>query len=96
MPSKNALGIAPLVCGTVLLSGTLTRLGGGAAGTLSTVSLAAQLLGGGAAVVVGLGILVGWGSFGTGANDADGPTGTVLAGVAAVALALGLAGVVLG
>ncbi|SDM62682.1 hypothetical protein SAMN04487949_2311 [Halogranum gelatinilyticum] len=94
MPSKNALGIAPLVCGAVLLSGTMARLGGDPVGTVSSVALAAQFLGGVAAIVVGVGILSGWRSFGS--DDTDASTETALATVTAVALALGVVGVVFG
>lgn len=95
MPSRNAVGIAPLVCGLLLVGQSLPELLDGASATLSTYALAAQAIGGSAAVVVGVGILREWESFGGERTEEETHSASVLLGVVAMlAFAVGVVAVV--
>jgi hypothetical protein len=97
MPSKNAVGVAPLVCGTVLVGQSLASLSGALPTGVPLYALVAQLLGGGAAVVVGVGILRQWAAFGGEETDTEFPSaGVALVAVALFAFAVGAFVVVLG
>jgi hypothetical protein len=84
MPSKELVGAAPLITGILLAFESATAI------VQSGLSLSSVpgFVGGCAAIAVGLGILLGWGSFdldSTGEN----PSSAALFGLAAVAFAAG-------
>lgn len=84
MPSSNRVGIAPLATGLLLVGQSLRPLVQGD----PTPWAAAGLVGGGAAVCVGVGILSGWGVFDA---DSGGPGRPVTAALTALtALAFGV------
>ncbi|MFC4358630.1 hypothetical protein ACFO0N_11830 [Halobium salinum] len=102
MSSRNAIGVAPLVTGLVLVSQSFGALTGGD----STLWVVSSVVGGCAAALVGVGILFGWGEFDPESGEADesesGGTGEMgrpvplaLAGVALCAFLAGAAVTVL-
>lgn len=97
MSSKNAIGVAPLVLGGVQLWNALPGLLFGPSVTPAPAyGLLAQLIGGVAAMVVGVGILLGWGSFAVDDERDTDSTVLVLVAVAALGFSLGALSIVLG
>ena len=97
MPSRNAIGVAPFVCGTVLVGQSLASLSATVPTGVPLYALIAQLLGGGAAILVGVGILRQWAAFGgedTGAEFSS--AGVALVAFALFAFVVGASVVVLG
>ncbi|SFK60227.1 hypothetical protein SAMN04487950_0122 [Halogranum rubrum] len=87
MSSKNAVGIAPLVTGFLLASQSFEQ------SVLSDPSLSsvAGLIGGCAAVLVGVGILTGWREFDTETESSGQTAAVALAVIALVAFTAGVA-----
>lgn len=87
MPSKKSIGIAPLVTGIALTSQSLGRL------LDSGVSpwAGAGFVGGVAAILVGVGILLQWGDFATGSGEPIDRPAAILAGIALVSFVVGAA-----
>lgn len=90
MPSKNAVGIAPLVTGIALAGPSLRRL----LATGLSPWTAVSFLGGCAAILVGIGVLLEWGDFGAENEEPARSATVVLAGIAVCSFAVGAALVV--
>lgn len=87
MSSKNAVGLAPLVTGFLVVSQSFEQ------SVLSDPSLSsvAGLIGGCAAVLVGVGILTGWRDFDTETKSSGQTAAVALAAVALVGFLGGVA-----
>jgi len=86
MSSRKAVGAAPLVTGIVLAFQsfrTIVQSG-------LSLSSASGLVGGCAAVFVGLGILLEWGSFGTETTDGGRGAQVALVGIALLGFVAGV------
>jgi hypothetical protein len=87
MPSKRSVGIAPLVTGIVLTSQSLGQL----LEPGSSLWAGAGFIGGLAAILVGVGILLQWGDFATESPEAIDRPVAILAGIALVSFLVGAA-----
>ena len=78
MPSRNGIGIAPLIAGIVLAGRSLPRLFQNGLSLWTVLSA----IGGCSAILVGLGVLLGWGEFGTETTESDRTVTLALTGLA--------------
>lgn len=87
MSSKKAVGTAPLVAGFLLVSQSFEQ------SALSNPSLpsTAGLIGGCAAILVGIGTLSGWRDFGTETDSSGRMVLVALAGISLLCFAAGVA-----
>lgn len=88
MPSRKTVGAAPLLTGLLLASNASRAI----VQTGPSLWSVPSLVGGCAAVLVGLGILLEWGSFETDGDEPGTLAHLALVGLAVVSVAVGVAG----